>query len=239
MSEPACRRAAARRLVKHCAPGRNRTCDTRFRKPMLYPLSYEGLRPISYLPGCSQECPGVPSNAHRCHLVARWASVAGRSASGANLVHTPLGVSGDDHECPTLTSGAIHSPSTFGALVATSELEKRLRRTTDVHAGSGDRSCTDTAGCASCGSVAERLGTRCPARGIPRSITCISEPLAPATGSRRSAAALPGPAGVGLSRRLSHRVLLSPTRDPAGTYRRRESSSRPSSRGARIRHSGS
>ncbi len=24
------------------APGRNRTCDTRFRKPMLYPLSYEG-----------------------------------------------------------------------------------------------------------------------------------------------------------------------------------------------------
>jgi hypothetical protein len=26
-----------------CAPGRIRTCDTRFRKPMLYPLSYEGL----------------------------------------------------------------------------------------------------------------------------------------------------------------------------------------------------
>ena len=26
------------------APGRNRTCDTRFRKPMLYPLSYEGMR---------------------------------------------------------------------------------------------------------------------------------------------------------------------------------------------------
>jgi hypothetical protein len=24
------------------APGRIRTCDTRFRKPMLYPLSYEG-----------------------------------------------------------------------------------------------------------------------------------------------------------------------------------------------------
>ena len=24
------------------APGRNRTCDTRFRKPMLYPLSYRG-----------------------------------------------------------------------------------------------------------------------------------------------------------------------------------------------------
>jgi hypothetical protein len=28
-----------------CAPGRNRTYDTRFRKPLLYPLSYEGARP--------------------------------------------------------------------------------------------------------------------------------------------------------------------------------------------------
>src|SRR5205823_5488141 len=28
----------------HGAPGRNRTCDTRFRKPLLYPLSYEGPR---------------------------------------------------------------------------------------------------------------------------------------------------------------------------------------------------
>ena len=25
------------------APGRNRTCDTRFRKPLLYPLSYEAV----------------------------------------------------------------------------------------------------------------------------------------------------------------------------------------------------
>ncbi len=27
------------------APGRIRTCDSRFRKPQLYPLSYEGIRP--------------------------------------------------------------------------------------------------------------------------------------------------------------------------------------------------
>ena len=27
---------------------------------MLYPLSYEGLRPICYLPGHTQGCPGVP-----------------------------------------------------------------------------------------------------------------------------------------------------------------------------------
>jgi hypothetical protein len=31
-----------RTLQRNCAPGRNRTCDTRFRKPLLYPLSYEG-----------------------------------------------------------------------------------------------------------------------------------------------------------------------------------------------------
>jgi hypothetical protein len=31
---------AARPFVR--APGRIRTCDTRFRKPVLYPLSYEG-----------------------------------------------------------------------------------------------------------------------------------------------------------------------------------------------------
>ena len=38
-----------RRIALHCnvfgcgALGKNRTCDTRFRKPVLYPLSYEGL----------------------------------------------------------------------------------------------------------------------------------------------------------------------------------------------------
>jgi hypothetical protein len=39
--------AAVWRLPLSCnasggAPGRIRTCDTRFRKPVLYPLSYEG-----------------------------------------------------------------------------------------------------------------------------------------------------------------------------------------------------
>jgi hypothetical protein len=32
-----------------CAPGRIRTCGTRFRKPLLYPLSYEGGRAQGYL----------------------------------------------------------------------------------------------------------------------------------------------------------------------------------------------
>jgi hypothetical protein len=39
---------------------------------MLYPLSYEGLRPISYRPGDTHECPGVPCGAHRCRRVLRW-----------------------------------------------------------------------------------------------------------------------------------------------------------------------
>src|SRR5918912_552365 len=37
------------------APGRIRTCGTRFRKPMLYPLSYGGSRPARRAgrPGCA------------------------------------------------------------------------------------------------------------------------------------------------------------------------------------------
>jgi hypothetical protein len=38
---------------------------------MLYPLSYEGLRPISYLAEGSHKCPGVPSGAKRSHQVRR------------------------------------------------------------------------------------------------------------------------------------------------------------------------
>jgi hypothetical protein len=39
---------------------------------MLYPLSYEGVRLISYRPGDIHECPGVPPGANRCHWVRRW-----------------------------------------------------------------------------------------------------------------------------------------------------------------------
>ncbi len=30
-------------MIQDGAPGRNRTCDTRIRNPVLYPLSYEGI----------------------------------------------------------------------------------------------------------------------------------------------------------------------------------------------------
>jgi hypothetical protein len=39
---------------------------------MLYPLSYEGLRPISYRPADTRECPGVSWRAKRRHRVRRW-----------------------------------------------------------------------------------------------------------------------------------------------------------------------
>src|SRR5688500_429633 len=41
-----------------CALGRIRTCDTRFRKPMLYPLSYEGGRQLT-LPAAEMGDDGV------------------------------------------------------------------------------------------------------------------------------------------------------------------------------------
>lgn len=43
------------------APGRNRTCDQRFRKPLLYPLSYEGVVVDSQFTvlGLRRNLPGV------------------------------------------------------------------------------------------------------------------------------------------------------------------------------------
>ena len=38
---------------------------------MLYPLSYEGLRPTSYLPAQTQKCPGVPAAAKRSSTTPR------------------------------------------------------------------------------------------------------------------------------------------------------------------------
>jgi hypothetical protein len=134
---------------------------------MLYPLSYEGLRPISYRPGDTHECPGVPSGAHRCHLGRRWRSVAGRRTRGAFFAHTRPGLPGGDHGCPALISGVIHSPSTSGALATAAELGNTFGGRLDVREGSRDRSCTGTAGCDSCGSVAGAPHARgAPARGF-------------------------------------------------------------------------
>src|SRR5262245_46300657 len=63
MAQTLSRGHATRPDQRESAPGRNRTCDTRFRKPLLYPLSYEGVRLISYLPGDTHLCLGVPTSA--------------------------------------------------------------------------------------------------------------------------------------------------------------------------------
>ena len=94
---------------------------------MLYPLSYEGLRPISYRPGETHECPGVPWDANLCHWVCwrrfrRWSEDTPSKfrAHGAGCARG----------CPALISGVIHSPSTSGALATPSELGKHLREST-------------------------------------------------------------------------------------------------------------
>jgi hypothetical protein len=97
---------------------------------MLYPLSYEGLRPISYRPGDIHEFPGVPSGAERCHRVRRWRlrrwSEDTPSKFRAHAPGLPIG----DRGCPALTSGVIHSPNTSGALATSPELGKHFRRST-------------------------------------------------------------------------------------------------------------
>jgi hypothetical protein len=74
----------------------NVTDDTGFRKPMLYPLSYEGLRPISYRPGDIHGCPGVPLGASRCHWAAP-ALVGGHAEQISGI---------RDAACPAVTTGA-------------------------------------------------------------------------------------------------------------------------------------
>ena len=52
-----------------CALGRNRTCDLRFRKPTLYPLSYEGM--------ASNGRASTDATSSRKRGEARWRPVAG------------------------------------------------------------------------------------------------------------------------------------------------------------------
>jgi hypothetical protein len=82
---------------------------------MLYPLSYEGLRPISYLPGRSQSCPGVPTAVQLCRRT-RWersrpCSEHPPSTSGANAARMLIGFG----QASPLPLDAIGSPSTRGA----------------------------------------------------------------------------------------------------------------------------
>jgi hypothetical protein len=56
MSRDTCQRCPE---TSQCAPGRIRTCDTGFRRAVLYPLSYEGATLGAY------RAPGFPYAAQR------------------------------------------------------------------------------------------------------------------------------------------------------------------------------
>jgi hypothetical protein len=85
---------------------------------MLYPLSYEGLRPISYLPGRSHACSGVPWGSYQCCRGAggqfrRWSEDARskfRAFSIAVLVSSG--------QAPPVPAGAGDSRSTICGSVA-------------------------------------------------------------------------------------------------------------------------
>jgi hypothetical protein len=63
---------------------------------MLYPLSYEGLRPISYLGGDTRECPGVPRSAKRSN-----GRAGGRFRRWSEHTWSTFGL-----VCPAVTAGA-------------------------------------------------------------------------------------------------------------------------------------
>ena len=75
-----------KRTVQHQsgAPGWNRTSDTRFRKPVLYPLSYEGIVPICR--GFST--PGARQEYQSCQEVAKSAGNARSVGMGWNPVRS-------------------------------------------------------------------------------------------------------------------------------------------------------
>jgi hypothetical protein len=93
---------------------------------MLYPLSYEGLRPISYLAGDIPECQGVPSGANRCRRVRRRRLRRWPEDARSIFRHTEPGMPSGDSGWSALTNGVSHSPSTSGAFAMSLEQGKPL-----------------------------------------------------------------------------------------------------------------
>jgi hypothetical protein len=86
---------------------------------MLYPLSYEGLRPTSYLPAQTRKCPGVPPAARRSWTMPRACVGAIPPLAGARserlVERMRLWMVVGSGQAPSLPSDAIGSPSTRGA----------------------------------------------------------------------------------------------------------------------------
>ncbi len=139
------------------------------RKPLLYPLSYEGLRPISYLPADSHECPVVPTVTIRCHprRVGSGSTAGGGTHGAFSAVCDPA--------CP---GGIGQAPALPPRRRLTEHPPGRLRplRSLDLRERRRDGSCTGTARCASCGSIAGAPHAQgAPARGL--SPSAVASPL--------------------------------------------------------------
>jgi hypothetical protein len=86
---------------------------------MLYPLSYEGRTATCYLPGRTQNCPGVPAAAKRSSTTLRACVgaiprlVGARSEQPVERMRLwmVIGIG----QAPPLPSDGIRSPSTRGA----------------------------------------------------------------------------------------------------------------------------
>jgi hypothetical protein len=120
-------------------------CRT-IRKPLLYPLSYEGLPPISYLPADSHECPVVPAGANRCQAVSRerfhrwW-----RGARSISAVCDPACWAVSDkhrgcHRVPTAHRADIGPLATFSMTWPSGTSTRQFVRHPLVRSGSSRRS---------------------------------------------------------------------------------------------------
>jgi hypothetical protein len=99
---------------------------------------------------------------HRKGYRSGGGSVAGWRTRGAVWGHTGAVLPGGDSGCPALISGGTRSPSISGAFATSLEQGNTFRRRLDLREGSRDCSCTGTARCASCGSVAGHLAHEVP-----------------------------------------------------------------------------
>src|SRR5919204_73490 len=77
-------------------PGRNRTCDTRFRKPLLYPLSYEASPTPRYRRACDDVSVAAPAGDSVVPrpdgrvAIGRWTTASAAAVRRTNVHESPF-----------------------------------------------------------------------------------------------------------------------------------------------------